>query len=183
MIGRIMSDSPVLTAPGLTLRTPTDADTVPLLDAILSSVDHLRPWLPWARHDYDTVDAKLWISGELGDVHRFIIFDDADRLVGSCALNTVDSVNRRANLGYWIRADQTGHGHATAATRLLARFGLEEAGFQRLEVVMSVHNEASRRVAEGAGATYEGRARKRLNLHGVEHDAFVFTFVTGDRLD
>ncbi len=162
------------------LREPVAADVGALLDGILSSVDELRPWLPWARADYDETDAQLWISGELGDVHRFIMINEAGDLVGSCALNMIDTVNRRANLGYWLRSDQTGHGYATTATRLLVRHGLLTARLQRIEVVMSVHNDASRRVAERAGATYEGRARRRLRLHGVEHDAYVYSFVTED---
>lgn len=162
------------------LREPVTADVGALLDGIVSSVAELRPWLPWARADYSAADAQLWISGELGDVHRFVIIDDAGELVGSCALNMIDSANQRANLGYWLRSDRTGHGYATTATRLLARHGLLDAGLRRIEVVMSVNNHASRRVAERAGATYEGRARQRLSLHGVGHDAYVYSFVADD---
>ncbi len=175
-----MSDRIMLQLDGLVLRPPRPSDAAALLEAILESIDHLRPWLPWARHDYNASDAQLWISGELGDVHRFVMIDPDGRLVGSCALNTVDTVNHRANLGYWVHVDHTGHGYATRATVALASLGLRQAGLQRIEVVMSVHNEASRHVAERAGATYEGIARRRLLLHDVEHDAFIYSFISAD---
>ena len=45
------------------------------------------------------------------------------------------------------------------AARLVARYGHHEVGLHRLEIVMSVRNEASRRVAERLGAHYEGVQR------------------------
>jgi RimJ/RimL family protein N-acetyltransferase len=61
-----------------------------------------------------------------------------------------------AHVGYWVRTGQTGQGIATAAVRLIARFGFEDLGLQRLELLVAVENLASRRVAEKAGARFEG---------------------------
>lgn len=71
---------------------------------------------------------------------------------------------------------------ATAATRLLARFGIDHAGLHRLEIKMSTRNEASRRVAEKAGARYEGVAQSSLLLQGERHDAHIWSVVAGDEI-
>jgi RimJ/RimL family protein N-acetyltransferase len=58
---------------------------------------------------------------------------------------------------------------------VLAGYGLGTLGLQRLEIVMSVENHASRRVAERVGADHEGILRCRLLLHGRSHDAHSFS--------
>lgn len=166
-----------LHADGLTLRHPLDGDAPTVAASVQASLGELQPWMPWAVPSYDAEIAGQWIRGEFGDAHRFVMVDASGDLVGSCGLNHVDEQNRSANLGYWVRSDAAGRGHATAATRLLADYGLGEAGLHRLEVVMSTRNHASRRVAEKAGASFEGTLRGRLLLRDEFHDAHMWSFV------
>jgi len=165
---------------GIVLRPPVEADASAIAAAVQFSLAELRAWMPWASAEYGTNDALGWIRGEFGDAHRFAIVESSGHIVGSCGLNMIDARNNSANLGYWIRSDRVGRGFATEATRRLAAFGLREAGYRRLRVMISVRNHASRRVAEKAGAHYEGVALQALLLRGVYHDAHVFSFVADD---
>ena len=179
-----MESEPVeLQGDGLILRNPDESDAVLVADAVQRSLPELAPWMPWAVPDYDDEMAARWIRGEVGDAHRFLMVDAAGDVVGTCGLNKVDEQNRSANLGYWVHSDQAGRGHATEATRLLARFGLDQTtgpAYRRLEVAMSTRNHASRRVAEKAGATFEGTLRQALLLCDEFHDAHIWSFVVGD---
>jgi ribosomal-protein-serine acetyltransferase len=56
-------------------------------------------------------------------------------------------------------------------------FARAETDLVRLEIVAAVGNHASARVARKAGATLEGTLRARLFLHGVPHDALMFSIV------
>ena len=169
-----------LVAGDLTLRSPVEGDAPRVVEAVRSSLGELNRWMPWASEAYDTEAALAWINGPNGDPHRFVMIDAAGELVGGCGLNGVSELNRSGNLGYWVRTDRTGRGHATAATKLVREYGHDVAGLHRIEVVMSVRNEASRRVAEKAGAHYEGRLRGCLLLHGDYHDAHCWSFCPGD---
>jgi RimJ/RimL family protein N-acetyltransferase len=106
-----------------------------------------------------------------------VIIDPAGDIVGSAGLNAIDEANGRANLGYWLRTDRAGHGYATRATVLLANYGMATVGLHRVEIVMSVENEASRAVARRSGAAYEGVLRNRLLLHGRLHDAHSYSLI------
>lgn len=168
---------------GVTLRQPDEADAALVAEAVRASIHELAPWMPWAVPDYDCEMAAKWIRGEFGDGHRFVIVDGNGDLVGACGLNRDDAQNRSANLGYWVRTDRAGRGHATEATRLLARYGLDQTVgpmYRRLEIVMSTRNHASRRVAEKAGAAFEGTRRQALLLGDEFHDAHVWSLVVGD---
>lgn len=170
-----------LTNDSLTLRSPEAADAPAVADAARTSFAQLDPWMPWASAEYGPADAMFWITSE--GKQSFVILDSEGDVVGTCGLNGFDEMNKRANLGYWVRTSHVGRGIASAATALVARYGLTELGLQRLEVVMSIENEPSRRVAERVGATNEGLLRNRLLLHGVAHDAHSFSITSIDQLE
>jgi RimJ/RimL family protein N-acetyltransferase len=168
------------------LRAPRSTDAGPLCEAALESVDQVGRWLPWCHAAYSHADAAAWISTCLMSWHReeaypFFIFDRAGgALVGGCALNEIDRPRLRANLGYWIRSGRMGHGLATAAARLLARFALETLAMQRIEIVAAVGNLASQRVAAKLGAVPEGLWRNRLRIRDMAHDAYGFSLIPSD---
>ncbi len=122
--------------------------------------------------------SQMWSEGTEYD---FVIFDTKDNtFLGGCA---IDQINRRhnfANLGYWVRSSRAGQGIATAAVRLICRFGFETLSFTRLEIVAAVQNKASQRVAEKAGAVREGVQRNRHVVHGRIYDAVMFSLVPDD---
>jgi len=169
-----------LTDGSLTLRLPEAADAPAVAEAARTSFAQLVPWMPWASPDYGPDDAMFWINNK--SEAGFIMIGSDNSVVGTCGLNGFDEPNKRANLGYWVRTSHVGLGLATAATRLIARHGLIDLGLQRLEVVMSVKNEASRRVAERAGAAYEGVLYNRLWIHDASHDAHSFSITSVDQL-
>src|SRR5262249_23746632 len=109
--------------------------------------------------------------------YNFAVVDKDGRILGGCGLNQIRPEHRLANLGYWVRTSETGHGVATAAVRELQRFAFTQTNLIRLEIVVAVHNIASQRVAEKSGAIREGRLRARLVLHGKPHDAALYALL------
>lgn len=170
-----------LTDGTIILRPPVAADAPAVAEAARESFAELEPWMPWANADYGPDDAMFWISNP-AEKQSFLILDGAERIVGTCGLNGFDELHRRANLGYWVRSSATGRGIATAATKLVAAFGIAELGLQRLEIVMATGNLASRRVAERAGAAYEGVLVARLRQHDTVHDAHSFSITSVEQL-
>jgi len=86
------------------------------------------------------------------------------------------------NLGYWVRSSCARRGVTTAAARMTAQFALKELRMGRVEILASVKNLPSQRVAEKLGAVREGILRNRLLLHGSYHDAVIYSLVSGDPL-
>jgi len=165
-----------------------DADTV--LASIRETLAPLSRWMTWCHAGYARADAAGWIdvtraAWDAGGAYEFLVFDHAGGHVGAVGLNQFDRENNGANLGYWIRQSCQRQGFAVEAVRRVVRFGLEDARFQRIEIVAAEDNVASRRVAERAGATFECVARNRLCIHGVPTAAAVHSFVPGavDRPD
>lgn len=177
----VRDDGPMeLVGARIVVRTAVDDDADDLVEGVRTSIEELAPWLPWATPEYDEDDARTWISGALGDVPPMVVVAPDGGLIGTCSINRVDELNSCANLGYWLRSDRTGNGDAVEATRLVARYGLTDGGFQRLYLGVSTRNHASRRVAERAGASFEGTLRRNQLLPDGFHDSHLYSFVVGD---
>ena len=150
------------------------------------SVNDLCLFMTWCRPDYSLADARAFIAKsnsdwEKGEQYDFAVLSARDEiLLGSVGLNRINRANRSANIGYWVRRTRTRRGVATAALRLVAEFGLKNLGLQRLEILVPGHNWASRRVAERAGAKFEGVLRNRVVLTNKLHDARLYSLIPGD---
>ena len=167
----------------LRLRPWQAGDIGQLADAVHESVDSVGRWLPWCHADYGRDEATAWIahcrSGwQTGDHFAFALFDaESGQLLGSAGLNQVDPLHRRANLGYWVRQLRQRQGIGAAAARSVARFGFEQLGLARIEIVVLPENRPSRAVAEKTGAAFEAIARNRLWMHNHAHDAAVYGLI------
>ncbi len=171
-----------LTDEVITLRRPTETDADEVAEAVRASIAELTPFMPWANAGYSRADALTWIRDETDPGSEgFVVIDHLDRaIVGTAGLQPFNHGNQRVEMGYWTRSDRVGRGFASRATRLLARYAIEQRGADRVEIVMSVENVGSRRAAEKAGATHEGVLRDYLLLHDRRHDAHIFSILPAD---
>ena len=138
-----------IVTPRLVLRCWDPRDAPLLKDAIDSSLDHLRPWMPWARHEPQTLAQKVELLREfrgqfdLGADSIYGIFDAGEeRVLGGTGLHPRIGPGG-LEIGYWIRADATGRGFATESTAALTRVAFELAGVERVEIHCAAENLAS----------------------------------------
>ena len=96
-----------------------------------------------------------------------------DELVGFVRLG-LDGV-RAAKLGYAIRADQWGHGHATDAARTLVTFGFERLDLHRISAAMGPDNSASIALVKRLGFSYEGQIRDHVHTNGDWRDSLLYS--------
>ena len=162
-------------------------DEQPLFEAVRESIAEVSPWLGWCHENYsieETREFLRWRAEKFqGDEwYSFGVFDrrNGERFLGGVGLNFINRVHQFGNLGYWVRTSAAGKGVASKASRLVARFGFEELGLHRIEILAAVSNIASQRVAEKIGAVREAVLRKRLLIGGAPHDAVMFSLVQED---
>ncbi len=181
-----MEEQPNLVSGEVLLRPYRPDDATDLYAAARESITEVSPWMKWCHSDYAIEESRTWTAQcterwREGTEYNFVITDSKDAsFLGSCGLNSINLLDKVANLGYWVRTGQTRQGIATTATRLLARFGLEELRLNRIEIIAATGNGASQRVAEKAGATREGILRNRLVVHENVYDMVIYSFVPGD---
>jgi RimJ/RimL family protein N-acetyltransferase len=165
---------------------PRDASL--LKEAIDSSLEHLREWMPWAHHEPQELDAKAALlrtfrgNFDLGQDYIYGIFSaDETRVLGGTGLHT--RVGDGAfEIGYWVRADAVRQGIATTVAGALTRAGIELAGADRIEIRIDVDNEVSCRIPRRLGYLEEGVLRRRLPTHdgSPQRDALIFSMFAED---
>ena len=170
----------------LVIRCYEPEDAAQLKEAVDASLDHLRPWMPWARYEPQPLDQKIELlrmfRGQFDtDVnYTYGIFTpDESRLLGGSGLHPRGGPGS-LEVGYWIRADETGQGIATEVTAVLTRAGVEHGGLERVDVQVDPENERSLSIPRKLGFTEEGTLRRRLDPKedgGARRDSVLFSML------
>jgi RimJ/RimL family protein N-acetyltransferase len=105
---------------------------------------------------------------------------DAVHAFASDPVWTTSAEHRAGELGYTIRRDCWGEGHATEVARLLVELGFGRLGLERLAATCDPDNAASIRVLEKAGLCREGLLRGLYRVRGRRRDQLVFGCLRDD---
>lgn len=181
-----MSLSTLLTDDVIALRPFQLEDAPSVYQAVYESLADLKPWMSWAHDGYAKHETEEFIRltrarWEEETLYAFVIVDaENGDVLGGCSLGHFNPVYHFCNLGYWVRTSRHGEGIAGRAAKLAARYGFDQAGLIRAEIVMAVGNEKSRRVAEKLGAHYEGILRNRMVVGKAIYDAHMYSLIPQD---
>ena len=167
----------------LLIRCYDPADAAALKEAIDASLEHLRPWMPWANAEPQTLEEKVALLRgfrgrfDLGEDFVYGVFDPGgNEVLGGTGLHT--RLGEGAlEIGYWIRASRIGEGLATELSAALTRVAFELCGVDRVEIRVDPANERSAAVPRKLGFVEEATLRRRLPAGEDEEprDVVVFT--------
>ncbi len=130
--------------------------------------------------------AEQWLAVyETGRAERtregFAIVDaPSGRFLGAAVVPAIDVEGRTMELGYAVAREARGRGVAAAALAQLTTWALDERGALRLVLLISVDNEASKRVAERCGYVREGTMRSVHVKQGRREDTELWSLLPGD---
>lgn len=165
---------------------PRDASLVK--DAIDSSLEHLRAWMPWVENEPQTLEEKTDLlktfrsAFDLGENFVMGIFaGDESQLVGGTGLHPRNEPGG-LEIGYFIRASATRQGYVTESTAALTRVGFEVCAADRLEIRIDPENKASLGVPRKLGYVEEATLRRRLpgKAGGEPRDVTLFAMFRED---
>jgi RimJ/RimL family protein N-acetyltransferase len=111
-----------------------------LVTAIAASLEHLRPWMPWAEPEPQRLARTIrrlrrfraWF--ERGHDRVWGIFDpDQAQVLGGVGLHRRIGAGA-GEIGYWVHVDHTRRGLGTEAAGAVTRIGFELDRLSRLEI-------------------------------------------------
>jgi RimJ/RimL family protein N-acetyltransferase len=163
----------------LELRPWREDDASAVYDACQDA--EIQRWIPVIPRPYTMADALAFVRGEAApDITHSLAVTEKGTLVGAIGMRVSDQ-SRTGHIGYWCAPQARGHGVTTRALRLVSRFGLEELGLERLELITDPDNRASQRVAEKVGFRQEGVLRSHLpHPDGRRRDSVMFSLLPGE---
>lgn len=163
----------------LVLRAWRPEDARFLQVALVESVNHLSPWIPWATATPPTLaetQARLgvWIADfASGANFVYAVYDRMEtQMIGGVGL--YPRVGPGAlEIGYWIRLTRVGAGFGTEATLALTHAGFDLPDVERIEIHCAQSNVASRRIPEKLGYRLAG-IRRQEGPHGASMNLAVY---------
>ena len=146
-----------------------EAQDAPLMkDAIDSSLEHLRPFMPWVDDEPQTLAEKVSLcrrfraAFDAGEDFVYGIFDRGEtEQIGGTGLHPRIGPGG-LEIGYWTRASATRQGIATEAAAALTRVAFEVCDADRVEIRIDPRNEASFGIPRALGFPAEATLRRRL---------------------
>ncbi len=146
------------------LRRWRGADAELCLRLVTESLDHLRPWMPWATSDYDHEAAAGYLrrcedDWQAGTAFQYLILADGEPAGSSGLMARIDPGG--LEIGYWVHPGFTGRGVATAAAGELTRASFALPGIDHVEIHHDVLNLASERVPAKLGYTHVATERQQ----------------------
>lgn len=159
---------------------PVDA---PLLKAAIdASLEHLLPWMPWARDEPEPLARKVARlrrfrgNFDLGNDYVYGIFAaDESEVRGGCGLHRRCS-EHGLEIGYWIHANHINRGLATEIAAALTRVAFAVHGMDRVEIHCDPENVRSAAVPRKLGYMHEVTLRRRREEpDGSLRDTMVWT--------
>ncbi|MCO7127209.1 GNAT family N-acetyltransferase [Sporolactobacillus shoreicorticis] len=142
------------------------------------SRNYLREWLPWLDVTRTVGDTRTFIQGaqrDYGENRGMTMVILCDRVaVGVIGLNMINSMNKTAQIGYWLGAGHQGHGIMTRAARALTDIAFQELSLHKVEIRAAVGNTKSRAVPERLGFKQEGCIRQAEWLYDRYVDHIVY---------
>ena len=121
------------------IRPYKSGDVTNHFEAVVESIDQLMKWFTWCHRNYSREESrrfiedcpKRWKSG----THDFAIIDcQLNSFLGNCSIQIVNISERIASMNYWVRSSRRGKGVATAAVKLLVKFGFEQLKLKEIQI-------------------------------------------------
>lgn len=168
-----------LDADGRLLRRLVVTDAEVLHEAIESSREHLRPFMPFASTDPDDLEfRRQWIVrvNESFDARRSFNYGilNGSELVGGCSIDPKSATD--AFIGYWIHVAHTCRGHATAAASALTNAAIA-AGFSTVLLRHDEANQASAAIARKLGFQFLRTEPHSIDAPGQTGTSIVWAFL------
>lgn len=166
----------------LFIRLPLPGDGEFIHEAIMESLDHLKPWMPWAQEpptkEKSEINVRKAHCSFLArqDLRFHLFHKETKMFIGSSGLHNIDWSVPKFEIGYWCRSSCVGNGYITESVRGLTVFAFEILGANRVEIRCDQKNRQSRRVAERLGFSLEGIFRNyRLTVNGELEDTCIYS--------
>jgi ribosomal-protein-serine acetyltransferase len=98
-------------------------------------------------------------------------------LVGTIALNTINTASASAAIDYCMDARHRNQGIMTAACRAMVTYAFAEVGLNRLQIVPDTANLPSRRIPQKLGFSHEGVLRAYYRTAAGYRDCALYSLL------
>jgi RimJ/RimL family protein N-acetyltransferase len=164
--GEIKNKIDRITTPNLLIRSYKIEDAEELIEAVRENKDYMLPWIPWAKDEPESLNAKRerilkWERNRRLGIKYFAygIFTHDEKMIGTVYLFTRGLTNQ-IEIGYWIDRNQAGKGYASECTYAITKLIFNHMDIEKVEIRCDLKNYPSAKIPYRLGYTNEYNKRK-----------------------
>jgi ribosomal-protein-serine acetyltransferase len=166
------------------MRSLTVDDADEMFALVEANRARLEPWMGWAPQTKSADDVRRFIERARASEHDVeangLMVDGA--IAGAMGMS-VDRLEDKGEIGYWIDERFEGRGLITSGARLFLDHGFGEFGLHRISIHAAVGNHRSRAVPERLGFTQEGVFRGACKTAAGYLDLVVYAMLAAEWRD
>jgi len=149
-----------------------------LFDFIDKNRTYLREWLPWLDMNTELEDTKKFIlecqeNYKNGKSLNLGIYFKGE-LLGSVGFNSINKLNKSAEIGYMLGKNSNGKGIMTKSCKAIIDYGFNVLNLNRIVIKAAVKNTKSRAIPERLGFEQEGILQQAEFLYNHYVDIVVY---------
>jgi ribosomal-protein-serine acetyltransferase len=153
---------PIVIEQDIALHEARETDAAAIYHLIDSHRPYMRQWLPFIDFSLSVADTALYLRtvtgpGNLQDKVYTIHYQE--QVAGIIGYKTIDRINSRLEIGYWLGEPFQGKGIMTKACKVLVKHAFGEMRMNRIQIKVGVGNQKSSRIPQRLGFRLEGIER------------------------
>jgi ribosomal-protein-serine acetyltransferase len=170
---------------GYALRLLEESDADELIALIDANRAYLARWMPWVENEREAADVLPFIRAtrrQIADndgLQTAVVAPDG-RIVGMVGYHSIDWLNRKSSIGYWLASDEQGRGTMTEAVRAHLDHGFGTWKLNRVLIQAAVENTRSRAIPERLGFREEGVLREVERVGDRMLDSVLYAMLAAD---
>ncbi|MBX0333175.1 GNAT family N-acetyltransferase [Pontibacter sp. HSC-14F20] len=177
---------PLIVASGISLYEAQVSDAPALYQLIDKGRLYLREWLPFIDNSFSASDTTLFLRsvtapGNFQDQVYIIRFQD--EVAGIIGYKTIDRVNCKLEIGYWLGEEFQKKGIMIRSCSALIAQAFEQMGMNRIQIKVGVGNSKSSHIPQRLGFKLEGIERAGEWLQGRFIDLEVYSLLKREWLE
>ena len=168
----------------LIIRAPKPGDGQAVNAAVIESLEHLKPWMPWAQTTPTPAESEELVRRgavrwQLREDLWMLLFRKSDGLyIGGSGLHRIDWSVPSFEIGYWVRQRLEGQGYVSEAVQAITHFAFSVLSAERVGIRCDARNARSAAVARRAGYVLEGTLRHNSRTpDGTLRDTLLFSML------
>lgn len=134
-----------------------------IFSTINSNREYLAEWLPFVDATLMVDDTKQFIQSLINQPpkkkNQIYSIWYKNEFAGLIGLKDTDWVNHKTEIGYWLAEKMQKKGIITLSTQKLIKYCFSKLKINRVQIKVAVGNQASKKIPERLGFTFEGIER------------------------
>ncbi|MBX7225949.1 MAG: GNAT family N-acetyltransferase [Chitinophagales bacterium] len=152
----------------LLIRCYDPEDASQFHSAITQSLEHLLPWMPWAKDEPTDIETKINLlrtfrgNFDLGKDYPLGIFTkETQKFIGSTGFHIRSDEEKTREIGYWLHVDYINCGFAMEAVSALIQVGFLLEGLENIDIFCHIENTRSQGIPKKLGFTLNSIKEKK----------------------